>query len=264
MSGWVKLHRKITEWEWYCDANTFRLFMHLIVTANHKQENWRGITVDRGQIATGRDSLARELRLSPQEIRTSLDKLKMSGNITIKSTNKFSIISIYNYDKYNQIDIDQQPATQPANLSTSNATSNATSKSTSEKNEETSICDYNQPADQPAEQPSTQPQTRSKEIKNKRLVQKTASREFEIFWEAYPRKQKKKEALRAWESMNCGNGLFGKVMEKLEAFKRSDSWTRDGGRFIPMPASWINGERWNDEVSCEVTPQGQKIGGLTF
>jgi hypothetical protein len=264
MSGWIKLHRKITEWEWYCDPNTFRLFMHLIVTANHNQETWRGTTVERGQLATGRESLSRELRLSQQEIRTSLDKLKMSGNIAIKSTNKFSVITVCNYEKYNKIDIDLQPANQPANQPTSNSTNSSTSKSTSKNNEKPTVNIDLQPANQPANQPTTQPQTRSKEIKNKRLVQKTSPRGFEKFWESYPRKQKKKEALSAWNKLNCGNGMFDTIMQKLEQFKQSDSWTRDNGRYIPNPASWINGERWNDEVECQLPSKGQKIGGLTF
>lgn len=54
MSGWIKLHRKITEWEWYSDANTFRVFMHLLLTANYEDKRWRNIDVKRGQIITGR------------------------------------------------------------------------------------------------------------------------------------------------------------------------------------------------------------------
>ena len=68
MSGWIKLHRKITEWEWYSDANTFRVFMHLLLTANYEDKRWRNIDVKRGQIITGRMELAQTLRLSERQI----------------------------------------------------------------------------------------------------------------------------------------------------------------------------------------------------
>ena len=94
MSGWIKLHRKITEWEWYGDANTFRVFMHLLLTANYEDKRWRNIDVKRGQIITGRMELAQTLSLSERQIRTALDKLKMSGVIAIKATNQYSLITV--------------------------------------------------------------------------------------------------------------------------------------------------------------------------
>lgn len=104
MTGWVKIHRDILsdEWEWYGDANTTYLFMCLVILANHQPTNWRGETIDRGQILTGRKQLSEKLGISEQNIRTSLDKLKSTNKITIKSTNKYSVISIKNYDLYQQ------------------------------------------------------------------------------------------------------------------------------------------------------------------
>lgn len=92
----------------------------------------------------------------------------------------------------------------------------------------------------------------------------TGESRFETFWKSYPKKVAKKDALKAWEKQKCGNGIFETVMEKLEQFKSSNAWTRDNGRYIPNPASWINGERWNDEIQCDIKKQGQKVGGYTF
>lgn len=112
-TGWIKLHRKITEWEWYQDGNTFRLFVHLLLTANHRPQRWQGITIERGQVAIGRKTLSERTGLSEQSIRTSLGRLKSTSEITIKSTNKFSIITICNYELYQQQEILNQPANQP-------------------------------------------------------------------------------------------------------------------------------------------------------
>lgn len=112
MSGWIKLHRKITEWEWYGDANTFRVFMHLLLTANYEDKQWRNIDVKRGQIITGRMELAQTLSLSERQIRTALDKLKMSGVIAIKATNQYSLIFLFCMDGTLSIRILQLSPTQ--------------------------------------------------------------------------------------------------------------------------------------------------------
>ena len=100
MQGWISLHRKLVEWEWYSDANTMRLFVHCLLKANHADKKWRGIDISRGQFLTSIDSLSKELRLSNQKIRTSISKLKSTGEITIKTTSKYSMISITCYDSY--------------------------------------------------------------------------------------------------------------------------------------------------------------------
>ena len=52
MEGWIKLHRKILDWEWYDDINTKVLFLHLLLTANHEEQKWRGKIIERGQLIT--------------------------------------------------------------------------------------------------------------------------------------------------------------------------------------------------------------------
>lgn len=118
MSGWVKFHRKIEDWEWYSDANTFRLFFHLITKANHKDRKWMGETVKRGQHITSIDNLSNELKLSPQQIRTAINKLKSTSEITIKSTNRFTLVTVENYSVY-QSECDES-TNEPTNDSTFN------------------------------------------------------------------------------------------------------------------------------------------------
>jgi predicted transcriptional regulator len=100
MSGWVKIHRQILEWEWYDDINTCRLFFHLLIKANHKERNYKGKVVSIGETLTGLDKLSNETNLSVQQIRTSLNKLKSTNEITINSTSQGTVIKIVNYEKY--------------------------------------------------------------------------------------------------------------------------------------------------------------------
>lgn len=118
MSGWIKLHRSLTDWEWYHNSDIKSLFIHLVLTANHKDGKWQGNEVKMGQVITGRKALSEQTGISQQKVRTCLKRLKNSEEITVKSTSKFSIITILNYAKYqgpeskaNQQLTSNQPAT---------------------------------------------------------------------------------------------------------------------------------------------------------
>ena len=102
--GWIHLHRKIVNWEWYSDHNTARLFIHLVLTANHKDKKWRGIEIKRGEHITSYQKLAEETTLSVRNVRTSLNKLKMTGEVTIKTSNKYTMVAINKYDDYDTSD----------------------------------------------------------------------------------------------------------------------------------------------------------------
>lgn len=100
MEGWIKIYRKMLEWEWYDDNNTKILFLHLLLTANHKEKKWQGEIIKRGQKITSIQHLADEVHLTPQQVRTSLNKLKLTNEITIKTTNKYTLVTIEKYNNY--------------------------------------------------------------------------------------------------------------------------------------------------------------------
>ena len=98
--GWIKIHRQLLEWEWYDDNNTKIVFLHLLLKANHKPKNYRGLELKAGTILTGRKLLGLETKLTVRQIRTSLTKLKSTNEITIKTSSQGSVIEIVNYSKY--------------------------------------------------------------------------------------------------------------------------------------------------------------------
>lgn len=114
MSGWIKIHRQILDWEWYSDNNAFRVFMHLILKANHKEKRYKGIELSCGSVITSRDILSLETGLSVQQIRTALDKLKSTNEITIETSSKGTIIQVVNYAKY-QLSTNESTNEQPTN-----------------------------------------------------------------------------------------------------------------------------------------------------
>jgi hypothetical protein len=121
-TGWIKLHRRLKDWEWATKPNTFCLFIHLLLNANHEAGTWRGIAIEAGQLATGRHSLSEQTGLSEREIRTSLKHLETTGEVTIKKMNKCSIITIANWDKYQCTD--QQNARKTTIETTTNKNNN--------------------------------------------------------------------------------------------------------------------------------------------
>ena len=113
-SSFIKLHRKLTEWEWYKDLPTYKLFTHLLLKANYEDSRYQGILIKRGEVLTGRIKLAEQTGLTLQQVRTALDKLRLTSEITSKATNKFSVIKLVNYNLYqdkqkqnNQLDVSQ-------------------------------------------------------------------------------------------------------------------------------------------------------------
>ena len=71
---------------------------------------------------------------------------------------------------------------------------------------------------------------------------------FPKFWALYPRKQDKAKAQKAWAKLKVTDDLFNLIAKGLAAQVVSADWIKDGGKYIPMPTTWLNGKRWEDEV----------------
>ena len=102
-NGFIALHRSLLSWGWHTDPATGWLFVNLLLMANWTDSEWQGMTIERGQLVTGRKALAAQTGLSEQTVRTSLNRLKSTNEITIASTNKFSVITIVNYGKFQDV-----------------------------------------------------------------------------------------------------------------------------------------------------------------
>lgn len=99
-SNFIKLNRKIIEWEWWSDINTFRVFVYMLMCAYWKDGNYRGSLIPRGSFPSSISELARGTNLTDNEIRTALKHLKSTGEITSKSNNKYTVFTVNNYDLY--------------------------------------------------------------------------------------------------------------------------------------------------------------------
>lgn len=121
MEWFIQIHRKLIDWEWYKNWNVFIIFIHCLLKANWKDKKWEWNIIRRWEFITSYQNLANELswkhsKFTVMQVRTALKKLNVTWELTIKTTNKFTLIKVNNYNEYqkdnkqhnNQITIKQQ------------------------------------------------------------------------------------------------------------------------------------------------------------
>lgn len=101
-NGFIKLHRKLLNWEWYSNLPTRVLFIHLLLKANYADREWQGKIIKRGTYISSIPKLAKDSGLSIQQTRTALINLQSTNEITKCSTSKYTEITVNNYDKYQE------------------------------------------------------------------------------------------------------------------------------------------------------------------
>ena len=212
-NSFIKLYRGMLEWEWFRDSKMVHLYIHLLLKANFVDGRFQGHEVKRGQLITGRNALSKDTGISTQSIRTCLDKLKSTNEITIKSTNDFSLITIVKYDIYQCFD------------------KTSTSKSTNQLTNE-----------QPA---SNQQVTTIEEVKKERIdnidIRKLKFADtLKPFVEKYG-----KEMIRKfydhWTEPNKSNTKFRQELEKTWGLeKRLTTWSNNEKNFKPKQQQTYN------------------------
>lgn len=98
--GFMILPREIRRWSWYRNSKMVHMLVHLMLEAQYQDSSYMGIEIKRGQLVTGRKQLAVETGMSEREVRTCLERLQNDQQISIKTTNRFSIITVCNYDSW--------------------------------------------------------------------------------------------------------------------------------------------------------------------
>lgn len=88
-----------------------------------------------------------------------------------------------------------------------------------------------------------------KESKVKEIKYKDLSLGFFKFYSKYPKKQSKEDARKAFSKLNPNDELLEQIVRAVEIQSKTDAWTKDDGKFVPLPATWIRGRRWEDEVN---------------
>jgi len=213
-TGYIRLARKIFEWEWWGDPITLEVFIWCILRANWKEGKFKGQTIPRGSFVTSRGTGAAECRLSQQTWRTAIKHLISTNEITIKSTKQYTLITVVNYEVY------QSDGEKLTNELTNDLTSN---------------------------QPTTNQDIKKKKGKNKN-INVHAEELFNQLWDLYIRKKGKSQVTKAAkeEILAVGYDRMKRCIEKYAAEKVGVE-----ERYILMGSTFFNG-RYKDYLDPEI------------
>lgn len=159
--AYIKLERKLLEWEWFTDPNVTHLWITILLLTNYEERSWQGYLIPKGAFLTSIQSLSVRSGLSVQQVRTALNKLVSTGEITVEKGNKYSLVSVTKWADYQALsEIIEDTSTRE---STRKITSTATRESTREITRE-----------------STREITTTKEDKKERNIKEEISKEEKI------------------------------------------------------------------------------------
>lgn len=214
--GWICLHRKMIDWEWFSKPEMVQLFIFLLLRASVKEAKWQGLVIKRGQLVTSVASISTATKLTAQKIRTCLQRLEDSGQIERKTTNKFTVITICNYESYQDKQDDEQQ-TNNKQITNKQQTNNKQITTYKQYNNENN---YNNDSNiDPTEQ------------------------EFERFWDIYDKKVgNKQKLLQKWRKL--------KEDERKTIFKTLPKYVAatPEKKYRLNPETYLNNKSWNNEI----------------
>lgn len=239
MDGWLKLYRSILDSAVFQDAEILKVWIWLLCNVAFEQHDTvcygKVIHLKPGQIATGRKKIAQCTDLNENKVYRALTALKSLGNIEIKSTNKYSIITVVNWDKYQDENGKRTTNEQQNNSKTTTEEQQDNSKRTQHKNGKN-----------------------GKNGKNEKEIYMCPF--FDMAWDLYPNKKGKsavsKKAMR--ELAEAGESA---VIAAVENYKAEIQRKGTEEKYILHGSTFFNG-RWRDYVvedkPGEPMPQQQR------
>lgn len=233
--GYIKIWRKIQDWEWYDDPLTLWFFIRILFMANWEEKKWHGITIKPGQFVSSVEHLrftyrdhGKNKKMTTQGVRTVLKRLFATNELTSESTNSYTLFSIVNWKKYQQEETNQ-------------VTSNSTNEQQTTNKRLTTTKEY-------------------KNVKNDKNINISASDKINpLFWEfkkLYPNCLAFKRTQQAFLKLGVTPELWETMKNSILSQKESKQW-RDG--FIPASYKWLEEERWKDSITQSVNDKRSKL-----
>jgi hypothetical protein len=200
------------------------------------------IEVRRGQVFTSKKALAARWRWDRKTVTAFLDALRADDMLDIQTSKQtdtgYTLLSILNFEKYQggdqsglgigtdtqgDIGTDIDSPSSPHPLPTSKKLKKEKKEST------TTVVSLSSNHSTKALTPDVDPLAG-----------------FAEFWSGYPKRVARKDAIKAWKKLAPANGLVATIVADVAARAKSE-WLRDNGKYVPHPATYLNGRRWEDE-----------------
>lgn len=226
----------------------FRLWISLITYVDDYGRGDARPAVIKGTCFPLRDSVR------VNQIATSLNALSRLGCISLYEVAGKPFLFLTNWDKHQRIQTKKSkfPAPEEASKIESGEIHGESRKST------VSHCETPSETETETENEIETETELEAESLSARAREEPKMSDFERFWTVYPRHEKRKDAERAFaKALSTHNGLtIDTLINAVEAQKKSRQWLEDGGRYIPHPATWLNGEQWENEVQTAPSQVG--------
>lgn len=226
MPPFVGMNRDFLNWEWFCDRKALQVLVYLLLNTSDCEKQWCGLQVGVGDVVTTIGQIARDCNLSPKEVRNAITKIQNSGLGASRTTNKNTIVTIENKGFF--AIVKEKGASKRANEGQTKGEQKAN------KTHE--------------EEPDGKPQKRNKVSAR---PSEDYTPEFETFWAQYPRHTAKKNAFKAWRSVNPKD--INPTQKEQEAILHDiavrlgrGEWQEE--QYIPHASTYLNGRRWEDEA----------------
>lgn len=263
--GWICLHRDIRSHYLWQDKpfSKGQAFIDLLLLANHSDSRLlfgnELVFVKRGDLVTSTVKLSEYWGWSRTKVTSFLRVLEKDEMISVKSDNKKTAVHIVNYEQYQDItslfeqqkDSKETSKNQVKNISkaaknqqTDNSQTTDNQLSDIKKTQTTMINNENNENNENT--PLCPPEGNAVHDTAMSSKKNNSDYGFDRFWQAYPRKASKPDALRAWKKLKPNEDFVNMLLNALEEFKKSSQWHEANGKYIPYPATWLNGRRWEE------------------
>lgn len=281
--GWICLHRKICD-HWLWDKKPFsegQAFVDILLMANYKEKKFRlgneVVSADSGTIVTSQVKLSERWGWGRKKVSSFLKALESDGMIITISDNKRTKIIVVNYNAYQEFGnsndissnsnitgisdgIGKKQEHQRNSKGTSTEHHRNTNNKENNRNKET-ITPPTPSKGADGAEAVCQNQGESLKVKTAGGIENhstTLDEDFNRFWQLYPKKADKQKALKAWKKLKPDRELQSVMLAVLGCQKQSVQWLKDNGQFIPYPATWLNGRRWEDMQEQVLRPAPPK------
>lgn len=239
-NGWVSIWRRLQH-HWIWDDKPFsraQAWIDLIMRATHKHDKTvlflnRTFTLARGELVTSLRFLAKEWGWSKNKVSKFLDALAADKMIEKRDNardRQFTRILIANYERF-------QPQKNEERDSKRDTRRTRKGQQRDRNNNGNNVNNGNKK------------DIRAREAEFDEL--------FELFWKEYPNHKSRKKALQSWHKLKPTPELTQVIVEAVRKAKESPQWKKDNGQFIPHPTTYLNQERWNDELESPKTKVGK-------
>lgn len=228
MSGWIKLHRNLKDWEYYDDHNATRLLIHLLVSVNYEDKKWKETTVKAGTMVSSWQHLAHETGLSLKQIRLAMSKLERAGEavrqVAGKGAGKWQVISLVKWDKMQGFD-------------DSEGQDKGQAKGRSRVGKKTPTKEIKKQEEKKEEYLTTI-------LTDSSITQNEFNLDFRfnLFWNAYDKKTDKDKVKQKFDKLT--EQEIVKIMEHVPKYVES---TPDKN-YRKNALTYINGKHWQDEI----------------